>query len=242
MSIDSLLHRFDDLSFIAEEQDVVYASSNSVVVPADDLRLSLYEGWLRATLKKKQEILAPPKGRIRFHKEDGSSNSQSDFPNLGDDLIFGDVGDTIGAPTAHANFVVVAPFRAIPELAPVSSPLVAANVVACLDEEEVEDAPEEVADGGVHVAESVLFGNEHDVFGSGVSNAAAATVNAAPDFDAIEEWLAENDDPDAPVQGGPSVKIPTKRSSSGSDPSKVKRSRSTITNSLPRICVFQRLG
>ncbi|KAK8609344.1 hypothetical protein V6N13_061793 [Hibiscus sabdariffa] len=83
-----------------------------------------YGDWMRASLKKKQENIIPPKGRIRFHEEGGSSNSQSDFSNLGDDLVSrGDTmfdafrftltlsiaGDSLGVPTAHANIVDVVP-------------------------------------------------------------------------------------------------------------------------------------
>ncbi|KAK8696145.1 hypothetical protein V6N13_001282 [Hibiscus sabdariffa] len=194
-----------------------------------------YGDWLRATLKKKQEIPAPPKGRIRFHEEGGSSNSHSDFSTLGDDFIFGGAGDPLGAPSAHATFVHTDPLRAVPEPAKVSSPLAVANATTCLDEGEDDVVPKKVVvgtrglndvfvvdnSGRLHVAESVLLGDEHDVFVSEVSHAVDAPVTAAPAFDAIEEWLAENDDPDAPVQDEPPVKIHAKRSSSGSDPSKV---------------------
>ncbi|KAK8596676.1 hypothetical protein V6N12_065156 [Hibiscus sabdariffa] len=162
--------------------------------------------------------------------------------------IFLGAGDPLGAPSAHATFVHTDPLRAVPEPAKVSSPLAVANATTCLDEGEDDVVPKKVVvgtrglndvfvvdnSGRLHVAESVLLGDEHDVFVSEVSHAVDAPVTAAPAFDAIEEWLAENDDPDAPVQDEPPVKIHAKRSSSGSDPSKVKRARYTITSSLPK--------
>ncbi|KAK8694297.1 hypothetical protein V6N13_071851 [Hibiscus sabdariffa] len=55
-----------------------------------------------------------------------------------------------------------------------------------------------------------------------VSHEAAAPVAVAPAFDAIEEWLAEDNDSDVQVTTDLPVKIPAKRSSGGSDPSKAK--------------------
>ncbi|KAK9035095.1 hypothetical protein V6N11_077146 [Hibiscus sabdariffa] len=62
-----------------------------------------------------------------------------------------------------------------------------------------------------------------------VSHEAAAPVAVAPAFDAIEEWLAEDNDSDVQVTTDLPVKIPAKRSSGGSDPSKAKWARSITT-------------
>ncbi|KAK9042174.1 hypothetical protein V6N11_017253 [Hibiscus sabdariffa] len=218
MSTDSLLNQFDNLIFTTEEQDV-YASPNFVMVLTDDPRLSM-----------KQEIHAPPKVRIRLHAEGGSSNPQSDFYTIGDDIVFGGASDPIGKPSAHATFVDVAPLYAIPDQL---------WFHLCLSLQKLLHA---WMKGRVHVAESVLLGNEHDVFSLGVSNVAAATMKGSSGFDAIEEWLIENDDPDAPVQDEPPVKIHVKRSSSGLDLSKVKRARFTITSSLPKVLRVSKAG
>ncbi|KAL4387922.1 hypothetical protein GQ457_09G021670 [Hibiscus cannabinus] len=77
-------------------------------------------GCRLANLKKNQENPAPPKGRIRFHEEGDSSNSQSDFSTLCDDLVFGGVLFTTDF--TPAAFVDAAPICAFPEPAPVSSP------------------------------------------------------------------------------------------------------------------------
>ncbi|KAK9007304.1 hypothetical protein V6N11_051133 [Hibiscus sabdariffa] len=130
MSTDSLLHHFDDIRFTAEEQDV-------------------YGNWLNANLKKKQENPAPPKGRIRFHEEGDSSNSQSDFSTLCDDLVFGGVLFTTDfTPVA---FVDAAPICAFPEPTPVSSPLAAPPTAAYVDDGEDDDVLEENDDPDVPV-------------------------------------------------------------------------------------------
>ncbi|KAK8504802.1 hypothetical protein V6N12_063809 [Hibiscus sabdariffa] len=86
----------------------------------------------------------------------------------------------------------------------------------------------------VHITDNILFGDERDVFVTRVSNEAVAPVVVAPAFDAIEEWLAEDNDSDAPITADLPVKIPAKRSSGGSDPSKAKRARSITTSSVPK--------
>ncbi|KAK8607659.1 hypothetical protein V6N13_046268 [Hibiscus sabdariffa] len=83
----------------------------------------------------------------------------------------------------------------------------------CRDTDGLNDVFAVDALGRLLVAENVLIGDEHDVFVSGVSYVVAAPVTVAPAFEAIEEWLAENDDSDAPVHDEPPVKILAKRSS-----------------------------
>ncbi|KAK8614081.1 hypothetical protein V6N13_122456 [Hibiscus sabdariffa] len=89
----------------------------------------------------------------------------------------------------------------------------------------IDDAP---------LREDDVVPDEHDVFVSGVSIAVVAPVKVALAFDVIDVWLAENDDPDAPVQDEPSITIRAKRSFGGSDLSNVKWAMSTITSSLPK--------
>ncbi|KAK8533095.1 hypothetical protein V6N12_076376 [Hibiscus sabdariffa] len=112
----------------------------------------------------------------------------------------------------------------------------------CRDTDGLNDVFAVDALGRLLVAENVLIGDEHDVFVSGVSYVVAAPVTVAPAFEAIEEWLAENDDSDAPVHDEPPVKILAKRSSGSSDPSKVKRARSIFTSSLPKDLRVPKLG
>ncbi|KAK8486280.1 hypothetical protein V6N11_039693 [Hibiscus sabdariffa] len=114
-------------------------------------------------------------------------------------------GDPQGAPSAPAAFVDAAPLHAIPDPMSVSSPLATANADASLEEGDDVVVPKEavVSTGGlndvfdvdvsgrVHVAESVLVGDEHNVFVSSMSHAVAAPVKVALAFDAIEEWLAK---------------------------------------------------
>ncbi|KAK8985759.1 hypothetical protein V6N11_021612 [Hibiscus sabdariffa] len=82
-----------------------------------------------------------------------------------------------------------------------------------------------------HAAENVLLGDERDALVSDISHEVAAPVMIAPGVDAIQEWLAEGTDSDTPTQEEALVRVPAKRYSGGSDPSKVKWPRS-ITLSL----------
>ncbi|KAK8691143.1 hypothetical protein V6N13_074662 [Hibiscus sabdariffa] len=130
----------------------------------------------------------------------------------------------------------------------ISSLIAAENVVTCMDGGKDDVAPEEVTDdagglndmfvvddlGRVHVAKSVLLGNEEDVFGLGVSNEIDAAVNVALTFDMIDDWLAANDESGASVQCEPIAKIHAKKSSGAFDLSKLKEARPTITSSLPK--------
>ncbi|KAK8489909.1 hypothetical protein V6N13_024952 [Hibiscus sabdariffa] len=145
----------------------------------------------------------------------------------------------LGAPSAPSGLVDAAPIRAIlvpaapSSLIAVTTLSINANAFAA---DLVEDVDDEAADGDqglsdvfavddsgrVHVSENVLLGDENDMFATGISHAVAVSVKVAPSFDAIEEWLAENKDSEVPVHEEPPVKIPAKRCSSGSDPSRVK--------------------
>ncbi|KAK8684090.1 hypothetical protein V6N13_040127 [Hibiscus sabdariffa] len=126
----------------------------------------------------------------------------------------------------------VAPLRAISvsvaSLSPIAATPPSANANASVADL-VEDA--EDVEGHVHVSENVLLGDENDVFVMGISHAAAALVKVAPSFDAIEEWLAENEDYEVPMYDQPPVKVPAKHPSGGSDPSRVKRARSISSTS-----------
>ncbi|KAK8515171.1 hypothetical protein V6N12_019219 [Hibiscus sabdariffa] len=84
--------------------------------------------------------------------------------------------------------------------------------------------------GKVHIEQNVLFGDESDAYVTKISHTDAGPVAAAPEFDAIEEWLADDNDSEVPVHTDLPVKIPAKRSSGGSDPSKSKRARSIPIN------------
>ncbi|KAK8513900.1 hypothetical protein V6N13_005090 [Hibiscus sabdariffa] len=75
--------------------------------------------------------------------------------------------------------------------------------------------------GHFHVSENALLGDEAVVFATSVSNAVTVPVMLAPSFDAIEEWLADDGESEVPGEEAP-IQIPAKRSSDGSDPSRVK--------------------
>ncbi|KAK9027998.1 hypothetical protein V6N11_067814 [Hibiscus sabdariffa] len=99
------------------------------------------------------------------------------------------------------TFIDIAPLCVVLKPVLVSSPLASVSTVASLDEGEDDDVSEEVVvgtdgltdvldvddSGRVHVAKSVLLGDEHDVFVSGVFHAILALVKVALTFDAIEE-------------------------------------------------------
>ncbi|KAK8973426.1 hypothetical protein V6N11_054845 [Hibiscus sabdariffa] len=196
-----------------------------------------YGDWLRAPLKKKEAFSAISKGRIYFHEEDDSSNSQSEFSTIGDDSFLG-----TGPVTFPSGFGNVVPLRA-PVTAP-RSPVHAAplpghaKAAPATTEEIAADAGINGADatglhglsevffvdvsGHVHVSENALLGDEAGVFAASVSHAVAAPVTLAPSFDAIEEWLADDGESEVPGEEAPPIQLPTKRSSDGSDPSRVK--------------------
>ncbi|KAK8604231.1 hypothetical protein V6N13_099180 [Hibiscus sabdariffa] len=176
---------------------------------SESLGRSLVWRLVEGYYEKEARYLCSSEGCIRFHEEGGSSNSQSDFSTLGDDLVFGGVsittdlsdGDLQGSPLAPTTFFDVAPLHAVPEPTPVSSPLAVATTAASLDEREDDVVPEDAVvgtdglndvfvvddSGRVHVAESVLLGDEHDIFVSGVPHAVAGPVTVSPTFDAFEE-------------------------------------------------------
>ncbi|KAK8498425.1 hypothetical protein V6N13_105038 [Hibiscus sabdariffa] len=83
--------------------------------------------------------------------------------------------------------------------------------------------------GHVHVSENALLGDEAGVFMASVSHAVAAPVTLAPSFDAIEELLADDGESEVPGEEAPPIQLPAKRSSDGSDPSRVKRAKSVVS-------------
>ncbi|KAK8523063.1 hypothetical protein V6N12_073774 [Hibiscus sabdariffa] len=87
------------------------------------------------------------------------------------------------------------------------------------------------ASGKIHVSDHVLLGDENDVFVNGLSHSDVPPVRAAPTFEAIAEWFAEDEESDVPVVVEPTVQVPAKRSSGGADSNKVKRARSSTPTS-----------
>ncbi|KAK8482832.1 hypothetical protein V6N13_037638 [Hibiscus sabdariffa] len=83
--------------------------------------------------------------------------------------------------------------------------------------------------GHVHVSENALLGDEASVFAASVSHAVAAPVTLAPSFDTIEEWLADDGESEVPGEEAPPIQLPAKRSSDGSDPSRVKQAKSVVS-------------
>ncbi|KAL4277800.1 hypothetical protein GQ457_03G017200 [Hibiscus cannabinus] len=180
-----------------------------------------YGDWLRANLKANRGGSAQPRGCICFHDEAGSSNSQSGFSSLGEEHVFDGMGV---AHTGHAPFVNATPIRSVPAPATVNSPMgVEENIVGV---EVSHDVLAVDGSGKVHIEQNALFGDENDAYVTKISHSDASPVGAAPEFDAIEEWLADDNDSEVPVPTDLPVKIPAKRSSGGSDPSKSKRARS----------------
>ncbi|KAK8676070.1 hypothetical protein V6N13_034124 [Hibiscus sabdariffa] len=174
-----------------------------------------------------------PRGRIRFHEEAGSSTSQSGFSSLGEDHVFDGIGAAVHA--GHAPFVDATPIRSYPVPATATSPVgveeniavpaeVVAGVVVSNDVLAVDGS------GKVHIEHNALLGDERDVYVTKVTHEDAPPVTVAPEFDAIEEWLADDNDSEVQVHTDLPVKIPAKRSSGGSDPSKSKRARSIPIN------------
>ncbi|KAK8485571.1 hypothetical protein V6N11_057156 [Hibiscus sabdariffa] len=148
--------------------EIQASNGDTIFVNVHNQVWRLVEGYS----EKKQDISAPTKGRIRFHEEGGSSNSQSDFSTLG-------VGDPQGAPSALVTLVDAAPLCAVSETVPVSTPLAAANTATSLDEGEDNAVPEEEDCMFLRVfclGMSMMFSFR------GVSYAVAA-----PALDAIEE-------------------------------------------------------
>ncbi|KAL4360441.1 hypothetical protein GQ457_04G024630 [Hibiscus cannabinus] len=173
--------------------------------PYDPLIKFQYGDWLQVNMKARRDVPVQQKGCIRFHEEAGSSNSHSGFSSLG-------AGADV--PSGATLIASATPFRSILVPASVASPLGVATATSLTAEEGI--AAQTKATVGVH----------------GVSHEAAAPVAIAPAFDAIEEWLVEDNDSDVQVTTDLPVKIPTKRSSGGSDPSKAKRARSITTSSV----------
>ncbi|KAL4325907.1 hypothetical protein GQ457_11G024210 [Hibiscus cannabinus] len=211
-----------------------------------------YGDWLRANLKANRVGSAQPRGRIRFHEEASSSTSQSGFSSLGEEHVFDGAiasfflfslftyfrfGTGMGAAvhTGHAPFVDATPIRSITVPATVNSLMgveesiaVPAEAVAGVDVSN--DVLAVDGSGKVHIEHNALFGDERDVYVTKISHEDAAHVAVAPKFDAIEEWLADDNDSEVQVHTDLPVKIPAKRSSGGSDPSKSKRARSIPIN------------
>ncbi|KAL4298065.1 hypothetical protein GQ457_12G009930 [Hibiscus cannabinus] len=191
-----------------------------------------YGDWLRANLKANRVGSAQPRGRIRFHEEAGSSTSQSGFSSLGEEHIFD--GFLLSLFT-YFRFLHATPIRSIPVPATANSPMgveesivVPAEAVAGVDV--FNDVLAVDGSGKVHIVHNALFGDERDVYVTKISHEDAAPVAIAPEFDAIEEWLADDNDSEVQVHTDLPVKIPAKRSSGGSDPFKSKRARSIPIN------------
>ncbi|KAK8712880.1 hypothetical protein V6N13_148108 [Hibiscus sabdariffa] len=167
-----------------------------------------YGDWLRANLKANRGGSAQPRGRIRFHDEAGSSNSQSGFSSLGEEHVFDGMGDVH---TGHATFVNATPLRSVPAPATANSPMgVEENIVGVAVSQDVLAVD---GSGKVHIEQNAPFGDESDAYVTKISHAEAGPVAAAPDFDAIEEWLADDTDSEVPVHTDLPVKVPSKRSS-----------------------------
>ncbi|KAL4339149.1 hypothetical protein GQ457_08G031690 [Hibiscus cannabinus] len=169
-----------------------------------------YGDWLRANLKANRGGSAQPRGRIRFHDEAGSSNSQSGFSSLGEEHVFDGtiVFFRMGVVhTGHATFVNATPIRSVPAPATANSPMgVEENIVGV---EVSHDVLAVDGSGKVHIEQTTPFGDESDAYVTKILHADAGPVAAAPDFDAIEEWLADDNDSevqvhtDRPAEGEP---------------------------------------
>ncbi|KAL4341497.1 hypothetical protein GQ457_08G031700 [Hibiscus cannabinus] len=177
-----------------------------------------YGDWLRANLKANRGGSAQPRGRIRFHDEAGSSNSQSGFSFLCEEhvfdatIIFFDFFDYYTffmgvVHTGHATFVNATPIRSVPAPATANSPMgVEENIVGV---EVSHDVLAVDGSGKVHIEQTTPFGDESDAYVTKILHADAGPVAAAPDFDAIEEWLADDNDSevqvhtDRPAEGEP---------------------------------------
>ncbi|KAK8681175.1 hypothetical protein V6N13_053582 [Hibiscus sabdariffa] len=154
-------------------------------------------------------------------------------------------GARADVPSGPAPFVAATPLRSIPVLASIASPLGVATATSLNAEEGVVVSTEATVsvDGShdvlavdvsskVRITDNILFGDERDVFVTRVAHEAVA-----PAFDAIEEWLAEDNDSDVQITVDLPVKIPAKRSSGGSDPSKAKRARCGLLGHSILICL-----
>ncbi|KAK8681105.1 hypothetical protein V6N13_053512 [Hibiscus sabdariffa] len=135
-------------------------------------------------------------------------------------------GTGADVPSGPAPFVAATPLRSIPVPASVASLMGVATATSLNAEEGVVisteanvgvDGSHDVSavdvSGKVHITDNILFGDERDVFVTRVAHEAAAPVVVAPAFDAIEEWLAEDNDSDVQITADLPVKIPAKRSS-----------------------------
>ncbi|KAL4341060.1 hypothetical protein GQ457_08G018530 [Hibiscus cannabinus] len=208
--------------------------------PYDPLIKFQYGDWLRVDMKARHVVPFQQKGRIHFHEKAGSSNSHSGFSSLG-------TSAGVDVSSRHAPFAAATPLRSIPVPASVASLLGVATTTSLNAEEGVAVSTEATVgvdgshdvlavdcSGKVRIMDNILFGYERDVFVTRVSHEADAPVVVALAFDAIEEWLAEDNDSDVQVPVDLPVKIPEKRSSGGSDPSKAKRTRSITMSSVPK--------
>ncbi|KAK9033344.1 hypothetical protein V6N11_018377 [Hibiscus sabdariffa] len=249
MSPDSLLHQFDDLKFIAEEQDVVFTNATTVAILEDDPRFSLVgrvitshavDGLMSESLGHSLGACTGSAVGIDMRIIDGNMGeflrvqiSIDVSKPLRRCVALGGCGAGARAdvPSGPAPFVAATPLRSIPVLASIASPLGVATATSLNAEEGVVVSTEATVsvDGShdvlavdvsskVRITDNILFGDERDVFVTRVAHEAVA-----PAFDAIEEWLAEDNDSDVQITVDLPVKIPAKRSSGGSDPSKAKR-------------------
>ncbi|KAK8644631.1 hypothetical protein V6N13_123933 [Hibiscus sabdariffa] len=135
--------------------------------------------------------------------------------------------------TGHAPFVYATPIRSFSVPATATSPVGVEESIV-VPAEAVADVSNDVlavdGSGKVHIEHNALLGDERDVYVTKISHEDAAPVTVAPEFDAIEEWLADDNDSEVQVHTDLPVKILAKRSLGGSDPSKSKRARSIPIN------------
>ncbi|KAL4278110.1 hypothetical protein GQ457_03G017360 [Hibiscus cannabinus] len=300
MAPDSLLHQFDDLNFTAEEQDVVFAPTSTVVIPEEDPRLSLVGRVItaheldgvslirvfRAVWKPTKVLSITELQSIFFLIRLASEEVRSDILKRGprvfnddwfvilplnplfsiDEYFFTNIiiwvrilrvqiglmseslGRSLGAcigsvvgtdmriidgnmgefMRVRINIDVTKPLRRCvalggcgtkPRLCPLQYEKLPNFCHGCgLIGHLVIDCPRQPHDPQVKFQ-----------YGDCLEDAFAfmtKPVGAAPEFDAIEEWLSGDNDFEVPVPTYLPVKIPAKRSSGGSDPSKSKRARS----------------
>ncbi|KAK8492290.1 hypothetical protein V6N11_066657 [Hibiscus sabdariffa] len=157
MSTDSLMIKFDELRFTVEEQDVVYAFSDSVNVPIEDPSYSpvgtgpvtLPSGFGNAVPLRAAPVTAP---RSPAHAAPLPGHAKATHATT----------EEIAA-NAGINGADVAGLHGL-------SKVFAVDV-----------------SGHVHVSENALLGDEAGVFAASVSHGVAAPVTFAPSFDAIEE-------------------------------------------------------
>ncbi|KAK8544227.1 hypothetical protein V6N13_110255 [Hibiscus sabdariffa] len=184
------------------------------------------------------------KGRIHFHEEGGSSSSHSGYSTLGDDNNFGSGIPHTAQPAPPLNAFPKAAGTVRSSSPPIAAtdPVFVAEPVEAADEGNVHGGPAAVAAGSadvfavdasgkIHVSDHVLLGDENDVFVNGLSHSDVPPVRAAPTFETIAEWFAEDEESDVPVVVEQPVQVPAKRSLGGANSSKVKRARSSTPTS-----------